>query len=145
MISLPGINTNVRHKNQLYHIQTEVNTVNSKKIVSTLIYLKGSIRHSFKSEVSDEATHDKAVFRSRIELCHRKAIKKLVSGDLGISDKESETGGENKSGEKTDNPLKFAKFLKKMYLENPLLHSNRFEHSNKTASFRKLLTEKHSE
>ncbi len=145
MMSLPGINTNVRHKDQLYHIQTEVNTVNSKKIVSTLIYLKGSIQHSFKSQVSDEATHDKAVFRSHIELCHRKAIKKLVSEELTATETELKTDQQTITEGKTDNPLKFAEFLKNMYLENPLLHSNFFEHSDKTTSFRELLTEKHSE
>ncbi len=93
MSLFPGFNTNIRHKNKIFHIQTEVLSTGDKHAVSTLVYLEGRIFHSVKSLLKPaEAVHRETAGLAIVKQ-HKEAIKKLISNQLAAADTAATTKG----------------------------------------------------
>lgn len=86
MALFPGFNTNIRHKNKIFHIQTEVISAGDKNSISTLVYLEGRIFHSVKGVLPPaEAIHRETAALVIVKQ-HKEAIKKLISNQLSAAD-----------------------------------------------------------
>ena len=82
MSLFPGFNTNIRHKNRIFHIQTEVLSSGDRHTISTLVYMEGRIFHSVKNPLkADEAIHRETAGLAIVRQ-HKEAIKKLISNQL---------------------------------------------------------------
>lgn len=92
MFVFPGFNSNIEHRNRKYHIQTEVNSVDGKHKVNTLVYLSGSIYHSVSSELSPEDCINRETSVSAIRRQHNKIIRNLISDQLEPQKKVAEKG-----------------------------------------------------
>ncbi len=82
MSLFPGFNTNIRHKNRIFHIQTEVLTSQDRHTISTLVYLEGRIFHSIKGNLKPEEALHRETAGLAIVRQHKEAIKKLISNQL---------------------------------------------------------------
>lgn len=82
---LIGFNNNIDYKDNVYHVQTE-NSGPDKPVITTFIYLKGSIVASKKHDYADilhEEDFEKTV-RQLMENQHKNMIKALLRGRLNI-------------------------------------------------------------
>ena len=87
MTVFPGFNTNIRHKNKVFHIQTEVLSSGTEDhSVSTLVYLEGRIYHSDKSFLKRSDALHRETAATAIVKQHKEAIKKLISNQLKATD-----------------------------------------------------------
>ncbi len=93
MSLFPGFNTNIRHKNKIFHIQTEVLSTSDKHAVSTLVYLEGRIYHSVKSLLKPAESVHRETAALAIVKQHKEAIKKLISNQLAAADTAATTRG----------------------------------------------------
>ena len=92
MFVFPGFNSNIEHRNRNYHVQTEVNSVDGKYKVNTLIYLAGSIYHSASSELTPEECINRETSVSAIRRQHNKIIRNLISDQLESQKKGTDRG-----------------------------------------------------
>ncbi|HRZ80252.1 MAG TPA: hypothetical protein P5044_09605 [bacterium] len=92
MFVFPGFNSNIEHRNRKYHIQTEVNSVDGKHKVNTLVYLSGSIYHSISSELLPEDCINRETSVSAIRRQHNKIIRNLISDQLEPQKKTADKG-----------------------------------------------------
>jgi len=86
MSLFPGFNTNIRHKNKIFHIQTEVLSTGDRNTISTLIYMEGRIFHSIKNPLKPEEAVHRETAGLAIMRQHKEAIKKLISNQLVAAD-----------------------------------------------------------
>jgi len=91
---LVGYNTNVPYKGTVYHVQTEDSGLKNP-VVITLLYLKGTILSSKKTNYGDLAsdTDYKEKVREIMKEQHKSMIKELIAGKhpSGVSDPEPVT------------------------------------------------------
>ena len=85
----PGINSNIKHRNQTYHIQTEVNTVNDENKINTIIYLSGTILTSISSKLEKEDSLNRETAVRAVKKQHNKLIRDLISDQLETQKKEA--------------------------------------------------------
>ncbi len=85
-----GFNTNINHKNKLYHIQTEVNSVKDEKTINTLIYFEGQICFSEKHKINSSLTISSDLILQEVKSQHKEVIKKLISNEI-LSQNNTET------------------------------------------------------
>jgi hypothetical protein len=112
---LIGYNTNVPYKGTIYHVQTEDSGLKSPVIV-TLLYIKGTILASKKTNYSDIASSPdyKEKVRELMKEQHKAMIKELIAGkhtssvetppasvSETVSPSESEPPAEQQNGAKT--------------------------------------------
>lgn len=91
MSVFPGFNTNIRHQNRLFHIQTEVLVSESENNISTLVYIEGRIFHSITNIMKpSESVHRETATMAIIKQ-HKEAIKKLISNQIAELDNSTET------------------------------------------------------
>jgi len=83
-----GFNTNINHKNKLYHIQTEINSVKEEKTINTLIYLDGQICFSEKNKINSRILQSNELILEEVKSQHKDVIKKLISNEI-LSDKNA--------------------------------------------------------
>lgn len=78
---LPGFNNNVKHKNVVFHIQTEDGGVNNPIIV-THVFVGGNIVDTKKTSYRDILTFEKLeeVVRDLMKEQHREMIKNIMEG-----------------------------------------------------------------
>ena len=78
---LIGYNTNVPYKGTMYHVQTEDSGIKSHLVI-TLLYLKGTILASKKSNYSHLANRPdfKEKVREIMKEQHKAMLKELISG-----------------------------------------------------------------
>jgi hypothetical protein len=82
---LIGFNNNIDYKDDVYHVQTE-NSGPDKPVITTFIYLKGSIVASKKHDYMDilnEENSEKTI-RQLMENQHKNMIKALLAGKFNI-------------------------------------------------------------
>lgn len=89
MSIFPGFNTNIRHKNKIFHIQTEVLSKENSNTINTLVYLEGQIFYSINNELAQSESLHRETAALAIKKQHKEAIKDLISDQLQ-NDKESE-------------------------------------------------------
>ena len=82
MFVFPGFNSNIEHRNKTYHIQTEVNTVDDKNKVNTVVYLSGTILTSMSSVLSQEDSVNRETAVRAVRKQHNKIIRDLISDQL---------------------------------------------------------------
>lgn len=111
---LIGYNTNVPYKGTLYHVQTEDSGLKTPVII-TLLYLKGTILASKKTNYSDllGSPDYKEKVRELMKEQHKALIKELIAGkhtsgeELSAEPKNvAETKNENTAPEQTRNNAK---------------------------------------
>ncbi len=81
---ITGFNTDVRHENRVYHVQTEDRGV-ANPIVESLVYVGGEILLSKKSPYHDLITGDRVdekALREMMDLQHRRVIEAIRRGRL---------------------------------------------------------------
>ena len=80
---ITGYNTDVRHGNRVYHVQTEDKGLSNPK-VETLIYVGGEILDSYRSAYDDllagGALKDEAGLQSRMDEQHKSIIRDIKAG-----------------------------------------------------------------
>ncbi|RPI38250.1 MAG: hypothetical protein EHM54_00860 [Nitrospiraceae bacterium] len=78
---LVGYNTNVPYKGIIYHVQTEDSGL-KKPVIITLLYLKGTILASKKSDYAALASDPdcKEKVREMMKEQHKAMIKELIAG-----------------------------------------------------------------
>lgn len=82
---LIGFNNNIVYKDDVYHVQTE-NSGPNKPVITTFIYLKGSIVASKKHDytgILNEEDSEKTI-RQLMENQHKNMIKALLAGKFNI-------------------------------------------------------------
>lgn len=82
MFVFPGFNSNIEHRNKTYHIQTEVNSVEGKNKINTLIYFQGRIFRSFSTELDKEDSVNRDTAKIAIRKQHNRIIRDLISDQL---------------------------------------------------------------
>jgi hypothetical protein len=110
---LIGYNTNVPYKGTLYHVQTEDSGLKTP-VVITLLYLKGTILASKKTNYSDLAGSPdyKEKVRELMKEQHKAMIKELIAGKHTGKETPPEPGNipgpknENVASEQTQNNAK---------------------------------------
>jgi len=79
---ITGYNTDVRHGNRVYHVQTEDKGLSNPKI-ETLIYVGGEILDNYRSSYEDLLTSPPLVesaIQSRMDEQHRAVIRDIKNG-----------------------------------------------------------------
>jgi hypothetical protein len=79
---ITGYNTDVRHGNRVFHVQTEDKGVSNPKI-ETLIYVGGEILDSYRSSYDDllsEGPVSEPVIQSRMDEQHKAVIRDIKNG-----------------------------------------------------------------
>lgn len=79
---ITGFNTDVRHGNKVYHVQTEDKGLSNPKI-ETLIYVGGEILDSFRSSYEDLVARPplvESVILGRMEEQHKAIIRDIKNG-----------------------------------------------------------------
>jgi hypothetical protein len=86
--ALPGFNHNVKHKGQLYHIQTE-DSGKHNPTVTTLLFLGGNVLASLKASYAEHLDSEGLPRRIRelMEAQHKQMLRNLLKGQY---DKEKE-------------------------------------------------------
>lgn len=82
MFVFPGFNSNIEHRNKTYHIQTEVNSIDSNYKINTLIYLAGRIFFSSSTELKKEDSVNRETSTIAIRRQHNRIIRDLISDQL---------------------------------------------------------------
>lgn len=82
MFVFPGFNSNIEHRSNKYHVQTEVNTVDGANRINTLVYLSGRIYLSASFELSREDSINRETAAAVIRRQHNKIIRDLISDQL---------------------------------------------------------------
>jgi hypothetical protein len=82
---LIGFNNNIVYKDDVYHVQTE-NSGPDKPVITTFIYLKGSIVASKKHDYTDILNKEDSekTIRQLMENQHKNMIKALLAGKFNI-------------------------------------------------------------
>ncbi len=88
---LIGFNNNIVYKDDVYHVQTE-NSGLDNPVITTFIYLKGSIVASKKHDYADilHEENSKKTVRQLMENQHKNMIKALLEGRFNVSDSNGE-------------------------------------------------------
>ena len=73
-----GVNTNVRHLDRVFHVQTEATTLPRPQI-TTLLFDEGTILHAQRTDWSGEEEEGTSL-RHRMEAQHREFIDALKAG-----------------------------------------------------------------
>jgi hypothetical protein len=79
---ITGYNTDVRHGNRVFHVQTEDKGLGNPKI-ETLIYVGGEILDNYRSSYEDLCAQlpvDDAVIQARMDEQHRAIIRDIKNG-----------------------------------------------------------------
>lgn len=80
---ITGYNTDVRHGNRVYHVQTEDKGLSNPK-VETLIYVGGEILDSYRSAYEDLLSGgvltDEAALQARMDEQHKSVIRDIKAG-----------------------------------------------------------------
>jgi hypothetical protein len=79
---ITGYNTDVRHGNRVYHVQTEDKGLTNPK-VETLIYVGGEILDSYRSAYDDilvKGVLDEAALQARMDEQHKSIIRDIKAG-----------------------------------------------------------------
>lgn len=79
---ITGYNTDVRHGNRIFHVQTEDKGIGNPKI-ETLIYVGGEILDSYRSSYDDlvsEGPVSEPVIQSRMDEQHKAIIRDIKNG-----------------------------------------------------------------
>jgi hypothetical protein len=80
---ITGYNTDVRHGNRVFHVQTEDKGLSNPKI-ETLIYVGGEILDSYRSSyeemVADGAHVEESVIQGRMDEQHKAIIRDIKNG-----------------------------------------------------------------
>lgn len=87
---ITGYNTDVRHGNRIYHVQTEDKGLGNPR-VETLIYVGGEILDSFRSSYEDllPAPIQDAVLQGRMDEQHRSIIRDIKNGKFDSTPQEN--------------------------------------------------------
>ena len=77
-----GFNTDIKHNNVVYHIQTEPRKEGG---IETTVYMRGAVIHSLKTSFQDfvkspEYTDEK--FKRLLEDQHRQVIARIRAGEI---------------------------------------------------------------
>jgi hypothetical protein len=88
---ITGFNTDVRHGNRVFHIQTEDKGLGNPKI-ETLIYVGGEILDNYRSSYEDLLVGPvpEAVIQSRMDDQHRAVIRDIKNGKYDTTPGEAE-------------------------------------------------------
>jgi hypothetical protein len=99
---LIGYNTNVPYKGTIYHVQTEDSGLKSHLVI-TLLYLKGTILASKKSNYSHIAASPdyKEKVRELMKEQHKAMLRELIAGKYTPAAATSEQTNENIAPEQT--------------------------------------------
>ncbi len=84
---ITGYNTDVRHGNRVFHVQTEDKGLSNPKI-ETLIYVGGEILDSYRSSYEDLITAPpitESVIQSRMDEQHRAVIRDIKNGKYDLT------------------------------------------------------------
>lgn len=84
---ITGYNTDVRHGNRVYHVQTEDKGLSNPKI-ETLIYAGGEILDSYRSSYEDLLASPpvaEAVIQNRMDEQHRAVIRDIKNGKYDLT------------------------------------------------------------
>lgn len=79
---ITGFNTDVRHGNRVFHVQTEDKGVSNPKI-ETLIYVGGEILDNYRSSYEDllsEGPISEPIIQSRMDEQHKAVIRDIKNG-----------------------------------------------------------------
>ena len=98
MFVFPGFNSNIEHRNKTYHIQTEVNTVDDKNKVNTVVYLSGTILTSMSSVLSQEDSVNRETAVRAVRKQHNKIIRDLISDQLEPQKKKQDQDANDFTG-----------------------------------------------
>jgi hypothetical protein len=84
---ITGFNTDVRHGNRVFHVQTEDKGVSNPRI-ETLIYVGGEILDSYRSSYEDLLTKPpvpEPVIQGRMDEQHRAVIRDIKNGKYDLT------------------------------------------------------------
>jgi hypothetical protein len=84
---ITGYNTDVRHGNRVFHVQTEDKGMSNPRI-ETLIYVGGEILDSFRSSYEDLLTSSpvsESTIQSRMDEQHRAIIRDIKNGKYDLT------------------------------------------------------------
>ncbi len=84
---ITGYNTDVRHGNRIFHVQTEDKGQSNPRI-ETLIYVGGEILDSYRSSYEDLLAHpplDEGVIQARMDEQHRAVIRDIKNGKYDLT------------------------------------------------------------
>lgn len=84
---ITGYNTDVRHGNRIFHVQTEDKGLANPRI-ETLIYVGGEILDSYRSSYEDllaQPPLDEGVIQSRMDEQHRAVIRDIKNGKYDLT------------------------------------------------------------
>ena len=84
---ITGYNTDVRHGNRVYHVQTEDKGVSNPKI-ETLIYVGGEILDSYRSSYEDLLSNPpvpETAIQARMDDQHRAVIRDIKNGKYDLT------------------------------------------------------------
>jgi hypothetical protein len=76
---ITGFNTDVKHKNRVYHVQTEDKGMANPKIES-LVYVGGEILDSFRTEYAQMSRLNEEKIAKMMETQHRRVIRSIKMG-----------------------------------------------------------------
>lgn len=89
---ITGYNTDVRHGNRVFHVQTEDKGMSNPKI-ETLIYVGGEILDSYRSGYEDliaSGTPSEPVIQTRMDEQHKSIIRDIKNGKYDATPPEGE-------------------------------------------------------
>jgi hypothetical protein len=91
---LLGYNNNVRHKNRVFHIQTEDSGIKHPHVITHLFMDGGRILKSVKTSYADHVGKDKLgdIVRQMMKDQHKAMFRALRDGDLDVVVEEALTG-----------------------------------------------------
>ncbi len=84
---ITGYNTDVRHGNRVFHVQTEDKGLANPRI-ETLIYVGGEILDSYRSSYEDllaEPRLDEGIVQTRMDEQHRAVIRDIKNGKYDLT------------------------------------------------------------
>jgi len=105
--ALPGFNHNVKHKGQLYHVQTE-DSGKHNPTVTTLLFLGGNILASLKTSYAEHLNAEELHKRVRelMEAQHKQMLRNLLKG---LYDKQEALSKHWQVGELDEHDVETAK------------------------------------
>ncbi|MCL2259115.1 MAG: hypothetical protein FWC18_04765, partial [Cystobacterineae bacterium] len=100
--ALSGFNHNVKHKGQLYHLQTEDSGKNNPNI-TTLLFLGGNVLASLKASYAEHLNSEELPKRVRelMEKQHKQMLRNLLKGQY---DKNNELNAKHWKVGQLDEP-----------------------------------------
>jgi len=80
---LPGFNHNIRHRGEVFHVQTE-DGGHASPFVTTLLYRGGAIISSLKSPYPDldESPDSRALLMEYMKSQHKGMLRRLTGGEF---------------------------------------------------------------